>query len=579
MRPPISFALCGAPARIAAPLLVSSASASVRTRPFRRAVLGASVVTSRAALLSLAQALLGSRARCALLHGFIALARWVPGLRTLAAPFAPPLALLWAAGAALRVLSPRSWRSAQFWKKAVYIYSRYKLTQVAARGKSDDRRAKMWAKRHEWGGRRVYDLCVSLRGFYLKDGQYLGSRRDFVPSQWCDELKLLQDHVPPVPWAQVEETLRRSFYVNRAQQLFAWIDKTPLASATIAQVHRGTLRDGTDIVLKAQYKEQEKLCEYDLRNLKWLAAFLEKTDMDFFDLGAVCREFEAQIPGEFDFVMESVHMTLIAENMRRAGLGDIVVPRAIPGMVSRRAMAMTFIDGVRADNLLAMKLWNIKPERVVEAVGRAVGQQMLVDGHMHADLHLGNLLVQRTGSVAIIDYGQTKRLPESLRLKLCQFYYAMSTGHHLFIAKAFSDLGIELDVPEDKEAQAEALRMLPLYANGLLDTAPLPPDIDISPFSSNSPLQKLPIRTFPSELFMVLRTVGALRALTDTLDVEVAMSRVFAPFARRGAKVRVDASEEARRERRAADALTTGVANPLTQPAPSALSRLLPGWY
>jgi ABC1 atypical kinase-like domain len=385
--------------------------------------------------------------------------------------------------------------------------------------------------------------------------------------------------VPPVEFKRIEATLKKSFVINKATQVFTSFSEAPLASATIAQVHRGTLKDGTDVVLKTQYDDQEALCRMDLKNLRQLASFLQKNDMSFFDLDAVVTEMEKQIPAEFDFVAESVAMTLIAENMRRAGLHDIVIPRAIPGLVSRQTLVMTYVDGVRADNILAMKLFGIRPERVVRAVGRAIGQQMLVDGLQHADLHLGNLLVDRLGRVALLDFGQTKRIDDDLRLKLCQFYKAMATGHAGYITFAFAALGIELDMPDKPDPSL--LAMIPLYANGLLDTQPLPADVDISPFSSRSPLQQLPIRKFPSDLLMVLRTVGALRALADALAVDdIAMSEVFLPYAKRGARVRVDPAAEARRARRVAEQLTAGVASPLAGPPERRpFASLTPGWW
>ena len=159
----------------------------------------------------------------------------------------------------------------------------------------------------------------------------------------------------------------------------------PLASATIAQVHRGEMPDGSAIVLKTQYRDQERLCEMDLLNLKRLAKFLQKHDMSFFDMDSVVREFEKQIPTEFDFVREAEMMTRIGENLKEAGLNDVVIPQVLPGLVSRRTLTMTFVDGCRLDNALAMQLWGIDAREVFKTIGRAYGQMLLVDGVAHCD--------------------------------------------------------------------------------------------------------------------------------------------------------------------------------------------------
>ena len=143
--------------------------------------------------------------------------------------------------------------------------------------------------------------------------------------------------------------------------------------------------DGTPIVLKAQYRDQERLCHLDLLNLKRLASFLQKHDMSFFDMNSVVQEFEAQLPMEFDFIREAEMMTTIRLNLNKAGLYDVVIPKVLPGLVSRRALTMTFIDGCRLDNTVLMKLWGIKPHEVIKTVGRAFGQMLLCDGLAHCD--------------------------------------------------------------------------------------------------------------------------------------------------------------------------------------------------
>lgn len=463
----------------------------------------------------------------------------VPGLAVLS-DLQLPLGLLWAYAALARRLAPAHLRSMRFWSLVFPIYLRYKLTQLSVRGLEEADRIKVWAKRHEWGAKKVYDLCVTLRGFYLKDGQYLGSRSDFIPSAWCEKLQGLQDKVPPVPFGEVEDTIRKSFRVNQAAQLFKFMEPVPLASATIAQVHRGEMPDGTPVVLKAQYKDQKKLCRLDLLNLKRLAAFLQKHDMSFFDMSSVAAEFERQIPMEFDFEREARLMMDIRENLRRAGISpnEVVIPKVIPGLVSNKAIVMTLIDGCRIDDTVALHHWNIDCRKVVHSVGRAYGQMMLVDGLLHADPHHGNILIQRDGRVALLDFGQSKRIENGLRRRLCAFYLSLCSGNKFYIMHTFSELGIELDVKSEDLDEA-FFDMIPLYATGLLDTAPLPDDVEINPFSSASPLQKLPIKQFNQEVFMILRTMGLLRSMCVTLNVEASMAEIFKPFAQKGLKSNV----------------------------------------
>lgn len=175
------------------------------------------------------------------------------------------------------------------------------------------------------------------------------------------------------------------------------------------------------------------------------------------------------------------------------------------------------------------------------------------------------MLILRDRRVALIDFGQAKEIPTPLRQKLCAFYLAVSTKNKWYILKTFGDLGIELDIrPEDIDEKF--LDMIPVYANGLLDTAPLPPDVEINPFSEASPLKTVPIKKFNPDLFMVLRTMGLLRSLTEILQVEGSdcwMSNIFKPYALKG--LRHKGLTEAQNKKRSAAIrakLTTGVSSP-----------------
>lgn len=123
----------------------------------------------------------------------------------------------------------------------------------------------------------------------------------------------------------------------------------------------------------------------DLLNLKRLASYLQKFDMSFFDMLSVVDEFEKQIPAEFDFIREAEMMTTIRYNLQCARITDVVIPRIFPGLVSRCAITMSFIDGCRVDNQVALKLWGINPKQILKTIGRAYGQMLLVDGVAHCD--------------------------------------------------------------------------------------------------------------------------------------------------------------------------------------------------
>lgn len=286
-----------------------------------------------------------------------------------------------------RLFFPTHDRTLCFWRRALPIYAAYKTTQaqLSIRAPPLADSTKAWNSRHTWAAARVYALCTELRGFYLKDGQYLGTRTDVVPQAWCLVLRTLQDRVPQIPFHEVEQTIKDAYCINQLPQVFQSIHTVPLASATIAQVHRATMPNGSPVVIKAQYCDQQQLYEKDLRNLRRLGRFLQSHKVPFFDMACVMGEFEKRIPLEFDFLREAEMMTTIRLNLKRAGINDIVIPKLVPGLVSQRVLTMSFIEGCRPDNSVAMNLWGIVPKDVVKTVGRAYGQMLLCDGVAHCD--------------------------------------------------------------------------------------------------------------------------------------------------------------------------------------------------
>lgn len=151
------------------------------------------------------------------------------------------------------------------------------------------------------------------------------------------------------------------------------------------------------------------------------------------------------------------------------------------------------------------------------------------------------VIIQRDGRVALIDFGQSKELEDTVRRRLCAFYVAVGDGAADAIARRLQELGIEVEGGGSAAGAQKVVAMAPVFANGLLDTAPLPPNVDINPFSAGNPVRDLPIRAFNPDLFMILRTMGLLRVLAETLRVDredCYMSRIFRPFALKGLRVR-----------------------------------------
>ena len=499
-------------------------------------------------------------------------------------------------------------RTTEFWLRASSIYLGYKTTQVKAlaahvAGWGTDRiNAEVWDRQQERAASQMYALCVDLRGFYLKAGQFLGARGDFIPEQICRKLSLLHDQVPPMPAAQVLKVIETELGGVPVGNVFAWIDlENPLGSASISQVHKAKLRPSPDapprhyrgwnpilyifpflrrssllsrssqiqkhssldalafpeadilsapsflaptsqppvdltlawqqaprdgiVAVKVQYPNALPTMSLDLGNLRLLAAFLSKTELKFDMLSAV-DELAKQIRLEFDFRREARIMDAVARQFD--GLNHkIVVPRSVPTMVTPRLLVMNFLEGVPITRMkdhggfqnLSEATKRMAARRILTRVSEAYGRMVLLDGLFQADGHPGNIMVMQGGKIGLIDYGQSKRLPDGYRAAFARLIVALDDGDEVAVSRALDTLGVVTE-RDDVPLKAE-------MARGMFDTSG-----KVDPFDPESPIKKMGIEKFPADMFFVLRCVQLLRGLAQGMGVaEFSSAKQWRPFA------------------------------------------------
>ncbi|CAM9732518.1 unnamed protein product [Chrysoparadoxa australica] len=446
-------------------------------------------------------------------------------------------------------------RALQFWGRAGRIYVSYKLLElrcaITLNGPSHERkRERLWAELHELNSERMLNLCLDLRGFYLKAGQFLGTRHDFMPSQYTGKLMLLQDQVPSMPAAQAKELIEAGLS-SKIEDLFSDLDlEEPIGSASISQVHAGHLwSTGEKVAVKVQFPEAERMMMRDLANLRQLAKFLSKREIKF-DLVSPVEEMRAQISEEFNFLLESRNMESIANSLEEA-VPAVTVPR--PRLASRRILCMTYLEGMPLSSLVSptgfsRKLFARKGRKILQNLADAWGYMMFEEGFFNADPHPGNILLMPQMRLGLLDWGNTKRVSVEMQQKLATLMLSLRRGQRDEIANAFCDLGIEVEDPDDKESIRE-------LAFSMFETK----DVDgviYSPFMEGNALSKNSVTSFPSELFFVLRSVQLLRGLSHGMGVQFSLA---AAWEGRVTEVVDRHHDQAKRDARASLAVAPGV--------------------
>jgi ubiquinone biosynthesis protein len=290
--------------------------------------------------------------------------------------------------------------------------------------------------------RRLRVAAEHLGPTYIKLGQIISSGDGIFPPELVAEFKWCRDEVPAEPWPVVERVLREELG-RPIQSVFASVDRTPKAAASIAQVHAATLRDGTAVVIKVQRPSVASRVRQDLAIMAWLAPHLvgRIPVAALANPPALVELFAETIIEELDFRLEAENMLDIAMSFAELDQRSFVVPRPHPTLVTRRMLVMERLDGFKFSDVEGMQAAGIDTEEVVRASMIGFLEGCMMHGIFHGDLHGGNLFVLPSGKIALLDFGITGRLTEAKRLALLSLLVGASNADIPTQVAALRDLG------------------------------------------------------------------------------------------------------------------------------------------
>ncbi|MGI9645965.1 MAG: ABC1 kinase family protein [Ilumatobacteraceae bacterium] len=307
--------------------------------------------------------------------------------------------------------------------------------------------------------RRLRLAAEELGPTYIKLGQIISAGDGLFPSELVSEFKKCRDQVPAEPFEFVQRTVEEDLGA-RLDDVFEWFDHTPLAAASIAQVHAARLRTGEEVVVKVQRASVASLVRKDLRVMAWLAPHLvgRIPVATLANPPALVELFAETIVEELDFRMEAANMLDIAAMLKDLEQERYVVPRPHPTLVTRRVLVMQRLDGFKFDDVRGMKDAGIDTEDVVRTAMVAFMEGAIVDGIFHGDLHGGNLFVMDDGRTALLDYGIVGRLTGPRRNAFLRLMLGATTNDVKGQMAALRDLGA-LPLDTDLDAVISDLRL------------------------------------------------------------------------------------------------------------------------
>ena len=298
--------------------------------------------------------------------------------------------------------------------------------------------------------RRRAEALVAAIGMlgptFVKLAQVFAGRADLFPETYVRALSTLTDQVPPVPLEAVERTIIES-YGQPPATLFERFEQTPIAAASLGQVHRATYQ-GREVVVKVLRPGIERLVASDVRAATWILKQLERrfaTNPHVRGLRVAVEEFSLRIGDEMDFRKEADNAERIRENF--AGNRRVMIPRMERDLVRQRVLVMEYMQGVRIDRVDSVVpagtgVRRARSSDIVASVMELYIQMMLVDGLFHADPHSGNLLVSPDGRIILLDFGMVVPVPRETRWHLIQTVFASIRKDVDGVVAGFDALGV-----------------------------------------------------------------------------------------------------------------------------------------
>jgi ubiquinone biosynthesis protein len=338
-----------------------------------------------------------------------------------------------------------------------------------------------WARAHELTARGFARLGEELGGIYVKLCQVAGARADVFPPVFVRELSRFHDRVPPRPLAELAPTLERELG-RPLEAVFARFDPTPLAAASLAQVHRAELPDGSLVAVKIQYPEARRLFGTDLANVRRGARWASRLFPRFPLRGAV-EEIAQQIALELDFAREAESQERVATAFK--GDPDVRVPRLYTSLCSPRVLVMELLEGTPIHELEQLRAAGFDLSALADRLARIYRRMIFEHGFFHGDPHPGNLLVLRDGRIGLLDFGLAKSLPRGFGAHLARMFAAALAGDSAAAVAHARALGFGLAGADPARflqglrialgAKHEIADLQQVLGSGLGDT--VPPDI------------------------------------------------------------------------------------------------------
>ncbi len=377
--------------------------------------------------------------------------------------------------------------------------------------------------------RRFRLMLEELGPTFIKLGQVLSSRPDLVSREYVEELKTLQDDCEPLPFTEIRASIEAGLG-RPLDQLFFEVESEPLATASIAQVHRGTTLEGEAVVIKVQRPGILEKVRRDVDLLYRVARLLDAVieESELAEPVGIVREFDKGLTEELNFRHEAANVEEFRST--HAGRDDIIVPTCYPALCSASVLTMSYVEGVPFSRLPDEVDKKATARRIVEEAF----DEVFIDGVFHADPHPGNLMYVAPGKYGILDFGLLGRLSREMQETLVVFALAVAVRDADTVARTLYRLGRSDERVSLADVRRDTVEIFSRYLDRSIK------DIDSSLMIQEIMLlgMKHHLR-IPPEYTMLGRAGATIEGIVRELDPDIDVAEVARPYAEKLLKDRV----------------------------------------
>ena len=390
------------------------------------------------------------------------------------------------------------------------VWALYKIPAWARRLRGVTLTSEQLASTHERAAHMILALALDLRGVMIKLCQSVATRSDLFPRQFVEQLKQCHDAVPAKSFDVVREVVERELG-KPIDAVFSDFDPTPIASASLAQVHRARLLDGREVAVKVQYPDIEEIIRTDLANMTRVCRVYEFFDPQPLPLLPLLHELTRHLSMELDFVREAD----CAERVRQLFADDphVKIPEIYREWSSTKLLVMELVGGIKITEKAQLEAAGLDPSEVLQDLMYIYVRMILAAGFFQADPHPGNLFVTPAGQVVVLDFGLSKELPEGFGLGLFELMFSLMTFNESAMVRAFTELGFRSKTGDTSTFVALARRMVSRSDTGAFE-GEFTEDMTDELFEA---IREDPVAEVPSDFVLVARVFSLLSGIAHSL--------------------------------------------------------------